>query len=488
MLTYDHFAVNIPPQVVRHFLHYLQFRSVESRVFHVSFAQLNVQIGDGQWLFPRRHRDRFEWIALLAYRRATLSHNGGWVNRDDIARLPKWSGKTRKHIGDNVARYLQDLKTAGFSLVETSSPSAGPYRLIHPPEDVLFDLPVDEVTNVLHIAPLRPEIQRDDLLRFVPRFVRAELSLQRGRVISTSTGGTVPGAHSMFIDLVKDHSANPRLQLIATLAAIRVLFRIGRFSAARKTLLDCEETVYQIGDPVLEAQYYLSLAWSYRRAESGMPSNRKVEATLSKAREKASHSGDRSCLGLLAYREAWSLARKKQYDEALAQMSFAVEAAIITLNFTALQAYCTDFGSIAHRIGPRHYAEARRWILIGILLARWARIGRDDAHGEMALGKMYCEMGTKRLTSALWLKRAERVAWEASNPVNLADVQMVRAFWHRHYGSREGLIETLGKAVVQFRRLRNFDSRQKERYMMLEFPSAWLHVLAFAKAHASDDF
>lgn len=457
-------------------------------MFHVSFAHQNIQIGDGQWLFPRRHRERFEWIALLAYRRAILSHNGGWVSRDDIARLPKWSGKTRKHIGDNVARYLQDLKAGGFHLLEASSPSAGPYRLMAPPEDVLFDLPIDQVTKALHIALLRPEIQRDDLIRFVPRFVRAELLFQSGDLISTSIGDRVASAHSMFTDLVNDHSANPRLQLIATLASTRVLFRLGRFSAARQTLLQCKDMVKQIGDPVLEAHYFLSLAWSYRRAESGTLSNRTVETMMSKARESASQCGDRGCLGLLAYREAWSLARKKQYDDALAQMSFAVEAAIVTSNFTSLQAYCADLGSIAHRIGPRHYAEARRWLLIGILLARWARIGRDDAHGEMIIGKMYCEMGTKRMTSELWLKRAERIAREANNAVNRADVQMVRAFWYQHYGSREDLIETLGKAVVQFRRLRNFDSRQKERYMMLEFPSAWHHVSAYARAHASDDF
>ena len=169
-------------------------------------------------------------------------------------------------------------------------------------------------------------------------------------------------------------------------------------------------------------------------------------------------------------------------------MSFAVEAAIILSNFTALQAYCADLGSIAHRIGPRHYAEARRWLLTGILLARWARIGRDDAHGEMILGKMYCEMGSKKLTSALWLKRAERIAKAAGNHVNLADVRMVQAFWQRKYGSPEELVKTLGKAVVEFRRLRNFDSHQKERYMMLEFPSVWLKVLAFAREHAADDF
>ena len=97
-------------------------------------------------------------------------------------------------------------------------------------------------------------------------------------------------------------------------------------------------------------------------------------------------------------------------------------------------------------------------------------------------------MGSKKLTSALWLKRAERIAKAAGNHVNLADVRIVQAFWQRKYGSRKELIETLGRAVIEFRRLRNFDSRQKERYMMLEFPSVWFHVLAFAREHATDDF
>lgn len=460
---------------------------LEGAVFRVSFAQKNVQIGDALWLFPKAFPDRFAWIALLAYRRITLSHDGGWVSRDDIARLPNWAGKTRKHIGDNVARYLLDLERVGINLVEWKRRSTGPYRLTEPQEAVSFDIPLGQIEEALCIAPLRPEIERDDLIRFVPRFVHAELLFQRGGLSSGSTGGGIPSAHTVLTDLVRDYPANSRLQLIAVLAATRVLFRIGRFGAARETLFQYEEIVKLVGDPVLEAQYYLSLAWSFRRAESGTRSNRKVEAILSKARDSASHSGDRSCLGLLAYREAWSLARKKQYDEALARMSFAVEAAIITANFTSLQAYCADLGSIAHRIGPSSYAEARRWILTGILLCRWTRLGRDDAHGEMILGKMYCEMGNRKSTAALWLARAERIAKGAGNAVNLADVHMVRAFWHLEYGSREDLIKTLGNALFEFRNLREFDSRQKERYMMLEFPSVSRQVLAFAKSLAQKE-
>ena len=100
----------------------------------------------------------------------------------------------------------------------------------------------------------------------------------------------------MLTDLVRDYPANSRLQIVAMLAAaVRVQFRLGRFgAAARQTLLQYEEMVKQIGDSVLEAQYYLNLAWSHRRAESGTRSNRLVEENLSRARgESASTGGDR---------------------------------------------------------------------------------------------------------------------------------------------------------------------------------------------------
>ena len=455
-------------------------------MFHVSFAQRNVQVGHAGWLFSRSHRDRFEWIALLAYRRATLSHDGGWVSRDDIARLPEWSEKTRKHIGDNVARYLQDIGGARAELVEAKSRWTGPYRLSEPPDAISFDLPLAEVEKALRIAPLRPDILRDDLIRFVIKFVRAELVFQQGKLIPTSIGTLPHSAHDMLTDLVKDFPANPRLQLTALLAAVRAQFHAGRFGAARETLIQYEELIRKVGDPVLEAQYHLSLAWSFQRAQSGTRSNRMVEAALSKARGCASNCGDRASLGLLAYRTAWFLAKKAQYQDALMQMSFAVESALITWNFTALQAYCADLGSIVHRLGPRRYQEARRWILTGILLARWVRVGRDDAHGEMILGKMYCDLGKRPLTAGLWLKRAERVAASAGNAVNIADTHMVWAFWQRHYGSTNRLVETLGRALIEFKHLRNFDARQKEHYMMRKFPSVWLKVLAYAKEHAKD--
>jgi hypothetical protein len=62
-----------------------------------------------------------------------------------------------------------------------------------------------------------------------------------------------------------------------------------------------------------------------------------------------------------------------------------------------------------HRLGSSHYKEARGWLLLGMAIARWMKIGRDNAHGEMILGKIYIEQEQPEKAFRL-LKRAERIA------------------------------------------------------------------------------
>jgi hypothetical protein len=133
-------------------------------------------------------------------------------------------------------------------------------------------------------------------------------------------------------------------------------------------------------------------------------------------------------------------------------------------------------------IGPRYYREARSWLLLGIAIARWMKIGRDDAHGEMILGKIYTELGKQPRLARLWLQRAERIAERSGNQVNLADVKMVWAFWHQRFGTRKDQVETLAHALLIFRGLRDFDCHQKEGYMARKFPGVWPDVKKLAKS------
>jgi tetratricopeptide (TPR) repeat protein len=269
---------------------------------------------------------------------------------------------------------------------------------------------------------------------------------------------------------------------MACIAAVRVLFRLGRFHAARQTLVKNRRLAQTVSDRVLKAQYYLALAWSHQRGASGAASNRATERALSAARECAEDSGDRATLGLLAYRTGGYLTKKGRHQESIDQLLYAVEAALTTGNYDGVQAYCNEVGSVMRRLGPKFYREARSWLLLGIGIARWMKIGRDDAHGEMILGKIYTELGKQPKLARFWLQRAERIAQRSGNQVNHADVKMVWGFWHQRFGTRKSLVETLGQALIEFRGLRDFDCRQKERYMARKFPSAWPDVMAITDA------
>jgi hypothetical protein len=454
-------------------------------MFEVCFEKQNVRIGRSRWLFATRRRDRFEWIALLALERVEKRSDVGWVATDEIAGLPSWRGKTRHHIGTNVGRYLQAFERAEFEPVIAQNRWAGPYRL-GIGSAVSFDVPIAEVRKRLGVAPETPSLTQKELYRFAFSYARAQWLYFQGR-LAPSGGGHAAGesAYEHFMRMAEDPGFNPRLRLIACLAAIRVLFRLGRFQAARKTLEAKARLLASIDDTVLKAHYHLALAWTHQRGASGTRSNRATERALGMASKYAETSGDRASMGLLAHRRSGFLTKKGRHEESIAQLLYAIEAALLIGNFDHVQAHCGDIGSVVHRLGPRFYEEAREWLLLGIAIARWMNIGLEDAHGEMILGKIYAEIGKRPRLARFWLQRAEGMALKSGNKLNLADVKMVWAFWHQRFGSRKDQIKALAEALLIFRGLRQFDCRQKERYMARKFPSLWPEVMKLAESACS---
>lgn len=173
------------------------------------------------------------------------------------------------------------------------------------------------------------------------------------------------------------------------------------------------------------------------------------------------------------------LTKKGQHFESVNQLLLALEAYLITADYEAVHSTLGNIGSVIHRLGERYYAEARQWLLLSLAVGRWMQLGRDDAHVEMILGKMYAELN-HRYRSQWLLARAERIASRAGNLINLADIQMVRGFWYQQFGTREQLIATLVRALQTFRQISEFDVRQKEKYMKRKFPEAWEYVIGSA--------
>lgn len=447
-----------------------------------SFEERNVRLGDGTWLFPRRHEMRFEWLALLAYKRITTPDDQTSVKVDDVARLPSWTGRDRRHIANNIGRYLRSAELAAHDLVSASAVWSGPYRLNASAVDIAFDIPAQEVRRKLQVRErLTSQTKRNNLLRFTGRFVRGHWLVFRGR-LRRGGGTTAKGdtAYNLFTDLIRDRAYSPSLRLSACLSAADVLHRVGRFKEAREMLTEHSRLARSVTDLSLRAHFYLRLAWERQRGSSGARSNRAVERALSTAGSYAENSGDRAALGLLAFRKGGFLTKQGRHLEAVNQYLLALESYLITGNYEAVHSTLGNIGSVIHRFGKPYYAEARQWLLLSIAVGRWMRVGRDDAHVEMILAKMYTEQD-KRDRSKWLLARAERIAMRAGNLINLADIRMVRGFWYQQFGgngSKNELIDTLVSALQTFRQISEFDVPQKEKYMKRSFPDVWEYVIA----------
>jgi hypothetical protein len=245
---------------------------------------------------------------------------------------------------------------------------------------------------------------------------------------------------------------------------------------ARLTLLANQKRMRQVDDSALRARFYVKLAWAYQRGSSGKRSDHGVEVALHKADFHAQKSGDRATLGMLAHRIGGYRTKKGFHEEAAHYMTLALEADLITGNYDSLQSDCGNIGSILHRLGPNRYDEARRWLLLSIAIARMMNIGRDDAHAEAILAKIYIEQN-RPFQSRWMLERAERIAKGAGNQVNWGDVKMIWGFWYERFGTETDQIAALADAYNIFRRMSEFDTRQKARYMERSFPRVWDQVV-----------
>ncbi len=443
----------------------------------LSFEKQNLRLGN-DWLFKRTQVMRFEWLALLGVKRLMAPGDQASVTLEEIARLPSWKGKNRRHVGTNIGRYLQSLERQCPELVSAETRWAGPYRLNLNALSVSFDIQPSEVRRRLQLRPLTSSAtKRDVLLRYVGSYVRARWLLFRGFLIDSTPGNNRDTAYERLMRMAANRSYGSTLRLLACLAAVEVLYRLGRIQAGRLTLLDNTNLVRATPDLALKARFYIKLAWAHQRGSTGKRSDRGVEAALAKANSFAERSGDRAALGQLAARAGGYLTKKRRHLEAVNEMVLALEAFLITADYDNVQATCGNIGSVLHRLGPRAYAEARRWLLLSIGIAKLMNLGRDDAHAEMILGKIYLETD-KKVRSQRLLHRAERIAKRAGNRINLADINMVWGLWHQRFGSRRKLVDALVNALSIFRSLKEFDTAQKEKYMESSFPDVWPDVIA----------
>lgn len=450
-------------------------RGMRMQSVFVAFGEKNIRLGASRWLLSGQTHMRFEWLALLALRRKEAGDQG-WVSIDEISKLPGWFGRSRHHIITNIGRSLDGLAKQGIRVIDAKLQWAGPYRLKVPARAITFDIPVEEARRRLGIR--QNLSSRDALLRFVFRYARAENLFFRGKLAGGSSRG-VKRAQGRFLALLDDNQSDygPRLRALALLGVVQVLFQVGRFRFARETLESYRSLFDDARDNALTAKYHLALAWSNQREATGPEADMATLAALRSAAGCLEHTTDPEVAGMLAYRTSGFLTKHGQHEEAVAELIHAVEANLVIGNYHNVQACCVDIGSDLHRIGSDRYREAHHWILAGLAISRWMNIGRDNAHGETILGKMYVEKGQPRI-ARFWIERALKVSEGANNTVSLADAHMIMGLWHQAFGTPSRTVASLVEALRKFRSMPNFDFTQKEQYMARKFPEVWPRVLA----------
>lgn len=440
----------------------------------ISFERQNLRL-DGRWVFSTRRRMRFEWLALLAIKRIRNRPDEAWVTVAETCKLPAWTGKQKDDAEINIGRYLQAFDRGRLPMVDERARWSGPYRLAFPAHSIEFDVPIVEAERRLRISRPNASIERKELLRFTVSYVRAQWLVFRGRLVARGRVKGQDNAYSRLLSMAGDRKYGTKLRLIASLGSIDVLFRLGRFQAALQTLARSARLVNAVDDPLLKARYHLAFAWSYSRGSSTPESDEGTLGALRAASAYAEEGGDRATLGLLAHRTSMYLTKMGRNEESIAHLVQALQSYLLAEDYDAVQACCGDLGSIVHRLEGEYYEEARCWLLAGIAIARWMKIGLDNAHTETILGKIYTEQGRSNL-ARFWLRRAEKIAEGAGNPVSLGDVKMVVALWHQRFGNRDDEIDAVRQALQMFAALRRFDRKQKESYMARKFPEVWQEV------------
>jgi tetratricopeptide (TPR) repeat protein len=439
----------------------------------LSMSERNLRLTAPRYSFPRGHALRFEWLVLLAYTRTSQSVDGGWVSIEDIQKLPLWRGKTKQHVGTNVARYLQDLERDEIKLVEAKTQWRGPYRLRVLPKDITFDIPILDVAARLGMVRTKP-VNRRRLLEFTEKYAKAISLYWEGRltVDPRAKKRREENALNKLLELTRNPALDARLRLMATLAFVRILDRLGRFSGAAMTLDDCERLATRVRDPAVAAAFHLANAWRYYQAGNDLDFGRH----LLQAQELSTQTMDANLRAAHLSTQGLYFSAKGKYQNALTHLVKALDVRLPTENFDAIQAACFNIGNTIHRMGERYYAEAERWLTLCVSICEWMRLGRYDAMSEVMLAKIALESGNPKGYEK-WINRAEIVAQQASNRSNQMWCHVIRAFYSQRFNEPQNAIQHLVTARKMYTGTSDYDLATTEKYLQRKFPEFWDEVV-----------
>ena len=437
----------------------------------VSFHKRNVYLRSSRFAFTRSHNLRFEWIALLAFKRAHRIDDG-WTTIDEICRLPHWHGENRNrhNAAINVGRYLQELTRNEIFIVTAERPWSGPYRLSIPSRQIEFDLQNSAIRKQLGMRERSVTRDLDALYIFTRDFVRATSLLFQEELDIADKQSRHDDARRTFMALAKKQGMPTSLRVLAYLAAVRILHRFGELEAAAESLDDCGKYLKKISDAVLKAEFHIANAWHSTRTGDYNKGQRELDL----AEVLIGSSEDKRALAALENEQGLLLAVTKKYEEALPCYLTSLQASLMAGNYYRLKQACFFIGSLLRSLGKRYQSRSTQWVHLSIDVVGWMRLHKAEAQAEILLAEMYLESKEYQRFEH-WVAKADSFASTSGRWFTVVECHILRARYFRKIHKNEAAVDALASARNIYLQFEGSDVQ--DHALAHEFPEEWKSVM-----------
>ena len=85
------------------------------------------------------------YCRLAVARLKSVAVDKGFVDLEEIARLPLWGKNTLMSVGKQINRHIAKMRNAGIALIEGQQKVKGPFRLGVLPAQIRLDMPIEKL-------------------------------------------------------------------------------------------------------------------------------------------------------------------------------------------------------------------------------------------------------------------------------------------------------------------------------------------------------
>ena len=358
----------------------------------ISLDKREIRVSGRLVKLTKRFFNLYSYLALA--RLEDQTEEGGYVECEQILQVPYWQRNTPLSVGKQIRRHVKGQ--GDQNVIDAVQKIKGPFRLRIPPEEIQFDVPLEEVRAFLglgHLPSFLTAEQEQNLHQFVQHLWRGQQNFDLGNLKKALT----------LYRKALEKAIIPEQQATALHQIGRILERQGEYKEAENVYeqaMDCSKKAAQ-HRIWIKAKTYTFKAWiSYRKGNSA-----ESERFYYKALELVRDRGHYRLLGDI-YNGLGELQNAcGEYEQALRFYHLALEYWSIVHYFYGIQALYYNIGSVYSAWGDRaaeegHEKVAKRWYRSAIewtnqcmSLCEALEIAFDTTEDRILLADLHSKLG-----------------------------------------------------------------------------------------------